>query len=318
MYTFTTACCVADGPRRRHQFDAVHRPDRLRQRRHLLGGGLPDDLDGRDARTPGTPRRGCRRTAGPARDGGSSWAPELRSSIRSAGAARMPRISSTPPTTSHGRRCVQRASREKKPSSGATSPSRFGQLPDPGDPAEQPGFDHPGTGHRQQCRHQGQRDQQGDHHDADPGGADRPRIRAWKISSPDRLIATVMPENITVRPAVRHRRHQGVGARGPGRSGGARAEVAAQFLPVAGHDQQAVVDAQPEPEHRHHVDDGGVQVDQVGEPEQHGQRAADGGDRAADRHSGGQETAEHQHHDQQADRQRDQLAARPGPSRPAR
>ena len=53
----------------------------------------------------------------------------------------------------------------------------------------------------------------------------------------------------------------------------------------------------------------GVEVDDVGEPEQGRQAARDRGDRADDGQPGGEQAAEDEHHDEQAQRQCDRLAA---------
>ena len=166
--------------------------------------------------------------------GGSSWAPELRSSIRSAGAARMPRISSTPPTTSHGRRCVQRASLEKTPSSGATSPNSAVSLRSPGILLSSPGRIIRAPASASSAGTRVSATSSATTTTLTPAAPTARRIRASKSSRPDRLIATVIPENITVRPAVRHRRHQGVGAGRPGRPGGASPPVCRAVPPGSG------------------------------------------------------------------------------------
>ena len=151
--------------------------------------------------------------------GGSNCAPELRSSIRSAGAARMPRMASTPMTTSHGRRCVQRASLEKTPSAGATSPSFADSRRSPGILLSSPGRIILAAGQRQQCRHQGQRHQQRDHHHAHPGGADGaqdPGLEQQQTGQADRH-RDAGEQHRAARGG--HRRHQSIGAGRPGRSG---------------------------------------------------------------------------------------------------
>ncbi len=81
-----------------------------------------------------------------------------------------------------------------------------------------------------------------------------------------------------------------------------------ELLPVAGDDEEPVVDAQADPEHR---DDalGGV-VDGVGErePVEDGEPPGDRGDRAGDRHGRGEEAPEHEHHDDEGERKGDDLA----------
>ena len=82
----------------------------------------------------------------------------------------------------------------------------------------------------------------------------------------------------------------------------------AQLLPGAGHDEQAVVDAQGQAQQGHDVDDGRVQVDGVGEDVERGQAAADRRDGAGDRHTGGNEPTEDDDHQGEAQRQGDALA----------
>jgi hypothetical protein len=114
----------------------------------------------------------------------------------------MPRISRTPPTTSHGRRWVHLASRENTPSSGATSPSFAESRRRPGILESRPG---------RTIRVPASANIAGTRVNATssattttltPAAPTARRMVASKTSSPDRLIATVMPENITVRPAV--------------------------------------------------------------------------------------------------------------------
>ncbi len=81
------------------------------------------------------------------------------------------------------------------------------------------------------------------------------------------------------------------------------------LLPVAGDDEQAVVDRQPQPQHREDADHGGVDVHEVGEAEQAGQGAGHRRHRPDDGDARGQEAAEHEDHDRQGQRQGDELAA---------
>ena len=55
--------------------------------------------------------------------------------------------------------------------------------------------------------------------------------------------------------------------------GGSSLHAAAQLLAEPADREQPVVDAQAEPEDRDDVDDGGVEVDEVREPEQRGEGA---------------------------------------------
>ena len=134
----------------------------------------------------------------------------------------------------------------------------------------------------------------------------------WICSTirPASEIATVSAEKTTVRPArsivvaVASTTWASVSS-----ATGAPCSSARSSSRKRRHDEQPVVDAQAEREHGDHVDDGGVQVEQVGEAEQGGQGAGDRGDRADDREPGGEEPAEHDDHHREAHRQRDALAA---------
>ena len=123
-------------------------------------------------------------------------------------------------------------------------------------------------------------------------------------------MATVRAENTTVRPArsIDVAVASATCSRVSSETGAPRS-MRAQLLAEARHHEQAVVDAQPEREHGDDVDGGRVEVEQVGEAEQGGQRAGDGRDRADDREPGGDEAAEHHDHHGEAHRQRDALAA---------
>ena len=80
-----------------------------------------------------------------------------------------------------------------------------------------------------------------------------------------------------------------------------------QLLAVAAHREQSVVDRESEPEQGDDVDDAGVEVDEVGEREQRGEAAGDGGDGTGDRHPGGHEPTEDEHHDDERQGQGDPL-----------
>ena len=281
---------IADRARRRDQLDALHGRDLLGQRGHLLRRGLADDLDGRGSRTPGTARPGCRRRAGPARSAAavghrSCAAPSAapaRPGCRGSAAPRPPPATAAAASSGPARRRSpprgrrRRAGRSVSGAPGSWSAPRAGASAAPAS-ASSAGTRVSATSSATTTT-------------LTPAAPTARRILAWNTSSPDRLIATVIPENITVRPAVRI----------VATSASVRAalvdrvvrhtQMCPQFLPVAGDDQQAVVDAQAQPEHRHDVDHGRVQVDQVGETQQGGESAGDGGDRAEDGHAGGQET----------------------------
>ena len=103
------------------------------------------------------------------------------------------------------------------------------------------------------------------------------RSSTSKANSPVSAAATVSALNEMVRPA-----------RGQVRATATRRRVSrGQLLAVAGHQQQRVVDAQRQAEHRHHADDVGVEADELREAEQHGERARDGGQRGQQRQPGG-------------------------------
>ena len=121
-------------------------------------------------------------------------------------------------------------------------------------------------------------------------------------------MATVRPEKMTVRPAESTVRAVAALICSRVMSLAGILGAGAQLLAEAAHGQQAVVDAQAEAEHRDDVDDGRVEVDRVGEGQQGRQRPRDRGDGPQDRHPGRHEAAEHQHHEQKADRQRHALA----------
>ena len=89
---------------------------------------------------------------------------------------------------------------------------------------------------------------------------------------------------------------------------GSAAEQRTHLLAEPADDEQPVVDAQAEPQHRDDVDRGGVEVEQVREAEQRGQGPRDRGHRPEHREAGREEPAEDEHHEDEADRQRDALA----------
>ena len=128
--------------------------------------------------------------------------------------------------------------------------------------------------------------------------------------SPASEIATVRAEKTTVRPA---RSHGGLG--GPHHllrrelRGGRSLEQGAQLLTEPADHEQAVVDAQSEPEHGDDVDDRGVELQDVGEGQERGEGARDRGDGAEDGEAGGEEAAEHHDHDEEAHGEGDALAA---------
>ena len=212
----------------------------------------------------------------------------------SAGTAAASRSTTTAATTAHGRRCTRRARRLKTPSSGAASePLRISRRAETVHSAgtrvsatstatrttETPAAPIALISGAVNDHQPGQRDpdgEAGEEHGA-AGGGDGPGGR----------------------PADLRTRHLA------GRDAGRRA---VQLLAEPADHQQAVVDAQAEPEDGDDVDDGGVEVDHVGEHQQDGEAAADGRDRPQDRHAGGDEAAEDEDHHQQADRQGDALA----------
>src|SRR5690606_19788867 len=92
----------------------------------------------------------------------------------------------------------------------------------------------------------------------------------------------------------------------PARGGG---DDVGHLLAVSGDDEEPVVDRQAQPEHGDDVDDDGVQLDDLGEPEQYTEPTGDRGERADEGHARGEEAAEDHDHDEQRQRQRDRLAA---------
>ena len=182
------------------------------------------------------------------------------------------------------------------------------ELPEARQPAEQAGPDEPPMGQRDERGHERQRHQEGDATTLTPAAPMARRICARNSSRPVRLIATVTPENKHRPAGGDHGRDQCLLARHRGRPARMLVEPPPELLAIAGHDQQAVVDAEAQAEHGDHVDHGGIEVDQEREGEQRRERTADRGDRADDRQPGREESAEDQHHHQQADRQGDDLA----------
>ena len=214
---------------------------------------------------------------------------------------------STETTTHQGWRWTRRASRLKKPSSGATSPRRRTRERIPGTRCSDPGCTRwfapsassAGTRVRATSSAIATTDR--------PAAPVPARIAASKKSSPPRLIPTVTPLKTTVRPAVAIVRPSAV-ARS---SRPARRRVpddGAQLVAEPADHQQPVVDAQAETEDGDDVDDGGVEVDEVREAQQGRQPAGDRGHRAEDRDARREEPAEDHDHHQQRHRQRDALA----------
>ncbi len=84
-------------------------------------------------------------------------------------------------------------------------------------------------------------------------------------------------------------------------------QPAGQLLPVAPDDEQAVVDRQPEPEDRHHVDREHRHLGDQREQVQRGERAEDGDHADHQRQGGRDDRAEHQHEQHQQHRHRQRL-----------
>ena len=175
MKTLTTACCVADRARRGDQFDAVHPAIVLRQRRPSAPAWPARPPGSSGCRTPGTARARVSKNCRSGALGGSSWAPELRSSRSQHRHGQDAEDQQHPADHQPGPALRPPGQPGEEALVGGDVTEPVGQLPHARDPAEQPRPDHPVAGQRQQRRHQGQRDQQRDDHDADPGGADRPQ-----------------------------------------------------------------------------------------------------------------------------------------------
>ncbi len=182
------------------------------------------------------------------------------------------------------------------------------QLPETRDAAERAVRDQSAIGQGDQRGHQRQRDEQGDDDHAHPGRADGTQDAGPEQQQAGEADRDRDPGEQHRAARRRHRRDQRVLARLPGRPRAARVQAAVQFLAIARHDEEPVVDAQSQAEHRDHVDHRRVEVDRVRERQQRSQRTADRRDGADDREAGGEEPAEDQDHHQQADGQRDQLA----------
>ncbi len=184
------------------------------------------------------------------------------------------------------------------------------RLPKPGDARYRAWANQPFACQGQERRHE--RDRRGDREHGDrectePDRLDQARFEGEQAERGDR----------EGRARVDHR------ATGSGRRAGdgaleqfpttgtiaRRAIQGAMLLAEPAHDEQTVVDREPQSDGGHNVDHGRVDVGDEGEPEQHAESADDGDDRADERDSGGEEAAEHHEHDEQRDRQRDGLAA---------
>ncbi len=117
------------------------------------------------------------------------------------------------------------------------------------------------------------------------------RNTCGKISSPDSETATVSPDTATVRPAV-----------AMVRTSAARGSPAGPLLPVPADHEQAVVDRQPHPEDRHHVDREDRDLGEQRHHPQRGERAQDRDGPDRQRQAGRDHAAEHDHQQHQQDR----------------
>ena len=214
---------------------------------------------------------------------GSSSTPDERRVRPRAGTVRATRTAATDSATSHGRRWVQPARAEKKPVAGGTSPKAAVSRRSPGTRRSEPGRSSRTPPRASSAGTRVRATSSATTTTLRPAAPTARRMDASNSSRPDRLSATVMPENITVRPAVDIvRRRASVRCsrslcrwRRPGTWSLGRQVVqrAPGLLAVAGHDEQPVVDRQAEPQHGEDADHRGVDVDEVGEAEQAGQRA---------------------------------------------
>jgi hypothetical protein len=178
---------------------------------------------------------------------------------------------------------------------GRDIPEPPGQPAQPRDALGDPGAQQPVRGEGEQGRDERERDGERHQDDADPGGTDRAQQGGGEQQQPGEA-------DRDGQPAEEH------GAAGGSEGPLERAvRLLAQLLTEPAGHEQAVVDAQAQSEHRDHADRTAVEVDEVGEAEEHRQRARDRRDGAGDRQAGGEEAAEHDDHHEQARRQRDDL-----------
>ncbi len=107
-----------------------------------------------------------------------------------------------PMVTSQAWRCTTPASREKTPSGGATSPSRLKITRSPGTRPGRPGRTSRAPGRPMSAGTKPTATTSATATTLTPAAPSARRISAWKNISPDRLMATMRPENSTVRPAT--------------------------------------------------------------------------------------------------------------------
>ena len=116
----------------------------------------------------------------------------------------------------------------------------------------------------------------------------RPRIMARPMMNrPSTAMITVQPANSTARPAVSIARRRGV----------LRIQAVGQALPVAGDDEQGVVDADADADHGHGLDREAGHVDDVDDEADEG----DAGEDAEDRGDQGQAHGQHRPEREQQD-----------------
>ena len=207
--------------------------------------------------------------------------------------------------TDTGRRCTQRASRLNTPSWGGTSPKRRMTGPTTGDCCQRTRAEQATAGDREQRRHEGQRGEQSDDHDAHPGGAERAHQLPREEHEPAEADGHDEPGEQHSAPGCRERAPHGE------LDGRPVVDVVVhrvQLLAEPADDEEPVVDRQPQPHHAHDIDDGGVEIEDVREAEQGQQRPRDRRNRTHDREPRGEESHEDDDHDREAQRQRDELA----------
>ena len=124
-------------------------------------------------------------------------------------------------------------------------------------------------------------------------------VASWNTSRLDSAAATVHAENTTVRPLLAMVRLHRVGDVEPG----------AALLTEAADHQQAVVDAEPDAQHHHDVQRVERDVGDRRDRTQRDHRREDAAERERERQARGDDAAEHDRHDDDRDRQRDQLGA---------
>ena len=124
-------------------------------------------------------------------------------------------------------------------------------------------------------------------------------VASWNTSRLDNAAATVHGGEHDGAAAARHRAPDRVG----------NVEAGAALLAEPADHQQAVVDAEPDAEHHHDVQRVERHVGDRRDRAQRDHRREHAAERDRERQAGGDDAAEHDRHDDDRDRQRDQLGA---------